>query len=247
MPVREKPMPLLDHFHPPLFPQRSWESFHSRWANSIADALNELLPERFVAEVQLHLGSQVEADVAEFERGGSTPPAGNGQQGALAVQTWAPPAITMVLSAVFPDDLEVHVRDQQDDARLVAVIELVSPRNKDRAESRQAFAAKSAAYLQRAIGLVVLDIVTNRDANLHNQLVDLLQADPSFTMSKKSSLYAVAYRPGRHESQNQIAAWAVPLSVGTPLPVMPLPLRAYGLVPLDLEATYQEARHRSRL
>ena len=30
-------MPLLDHFHPPLYPRRSWESFHSRWANSIAD------------------------------------------------------------------------------------------------------------------------------------------------------------------------------------------------------------------
>ena len=61
-------MPLRDHFHPPLFPQRAWESFHTQWAGSIADRLNERLPRRFFAEVQTHLGSRVEADVAEFER-----------------------------------------------------------------------------------------------------------------------------------------------------------------------------------
>jgi hypothetical protein len=48
-------MPLLDHFHPPLYARRSWESFHSRWANSIADQLNEQLPSRYFAEVQLYL------------------------------------------------------------------------------------------------------------------------------------------------------------------------------------------------
>ena len=33
-------MPLLDHFHPPLKGQRHWESFHGRWAASMADFLN---------------------------------------------------------------------------------------------------------------------------------------------------------------------------------------------------------------
>ena len=60
-------MPLLDHFHAPLYPHRAWESFHSRWANSIADGLNQVLPPRYFTEVQIHLGSMVEADVAEFE------------------------------------------------------------------------------------------------------------------------------------------------------------------------------------
>ena len=60
-------MPLLDHFHVPPDPRRAWESFHSRWANSIADQLNESLPRRYFAQVQFHSGSQVEADVAELE------------------------------------------------------------------------------------------------------------------------------------------------------------------------------------
>jgi|GEM_PF-3099730 hypothetical protein len=33
-------MPLLDHFHTPLYPHRAGESFHSRLANCIADELH---------------------------------------------------------------------------------------------------------------------------------------------------------------------------------------------------------------
>ena len=61
-------MPLLDHFHPPLLNRLpSWESFHSFWAVAIAEHLNQLLPRRYIATVTTHLGSEVEADVAEFE------------------------------------------------------------------------------------------------------------------------------------------------------------------------------------
>jgi hypothetical protein len=38
-------MPLLDHFHTPLYPHRAWESFHSRWANC-AEALLSSSPSR---------------------------------------------------------------------------------------------------------------------------------------------------------------------------------------------------------
>src|SRR4029079_13276772 len=109
-----------------------------------------------------------EADVAEFERE-AEPELGNGQ-GGVALKTWAPPTATLIMPAEFPDDLEVHVRDERDDARLVAIVELVSPRNKDRPDSRRAFAAKCSAYLQRGLGLVILDIVTGRQFNLHNEL-----------------------------------------------------------------------------
>ena len=59
-------MPLLDHFNPPLFPTRHWESFHGRWAAAISDALNAQLPKGYFAEMQVHVGSRVEIDVATF-------------------------------------------------------------------------------------------------------------------------------------------------------------------------------------
>jgi Protein of unknown function (DUF4058) len=241
-------MPLLDHFHPPLYPGRPWESFHSRWANSIADALNRLLPPRYTAEVQMHLGTQVEADVAEWERSSlAVAEAGNGSAGGVAVKSWTAPAATMVLPADFPDDLEVHVLDQLDDARLVAVVELASPRNKDRAESRRAFAIKCAAYLQRGIGLVILDIVTLRQFNLHDELLRVMELDESFGMAPGTFLYAVAYRPVRRQEADQIDVWPHPLTLGGTLPTVPLALRGAEVVPLDLEGTYTDARARSRL
>jgi hypothetical protein len=241
----EVPMPLLDHFHAPLYPQRSWESFHSRWANSMADALQRILPERYFAEVHIHLGTQVEADVAEFE--GTARVRANGAPGGVAVQAWAPPAATVVMPAVFPDDLTVEVRDELDDARLVAVAELVSPRNKDRAESRRAFAAKCAAYLQRGVGLVIVDIVTNRQFNLHDEMTRMLDLPKECLMpADPASLYASAYRPLRRGEKNEIDTWLYPLAVNASLPTVPLALRGGPMIPLDLEATYTDARERSR-
>jgi hypothetical protein len=64
-------MPLLDHFHAPLHPQRHWEAFHSRWANAIADALNaDLLPPDYFAEPETHATGRVEIGVATFEAPG---------------------------------------------------------------------------------------------------------------------------------------------------------------------------------
>jgi hypothetical protein len=240
-------MPLLDHFQPPLYPRRAWESFHARFTNSLADQLNEVLPRRYFAEVQIHLGSQVEADVAEFE---SPEPSDEtdapGGSGAVAIKAWAPPAAPLVMPAVFPDDLEVLVRDERDDARLVAVVELVSPRNKDRPESRLGFAAKSAAYLERGIGLVIIDVVTGRRFNLHNELIQILAIDSAFKMPEDMALYSVAYRPVRRGELDQIDAWPVVLELGEPLPVLPPALRGAGVIPLDPDAAYDDACRRRR-
>lgn len=242
-------MPLLDHFQPPLFPLRSWSSFHAVWAAELMRYLNQLLPQRYFADVQVHLGRHVEADVAEFdqvlvEELAST--AVEDSPGGLAVQTWAPPAVTTTLEAVFPDDVEVRILDKREGgAALVAAIELISPGNKDRPETRRAFAVKCAAYLQRGVGLVIVDIVTERLFNLHVELLELLrQADG---VNGTDDLYTTAYRPVRRQDRNQIDVWSVPLHVGTPLPVMPLPLKGAGCVPLDLESTYTSARVSSRL
>jgi hypothetical protein len=240
-------VPLLDHSQPPLYPLHRWESFHNRWANAIADALDRALPRRFFAEVQTHLGTQVEADVAEFEGPPNPEEAPNGVAGGVAVQVYAPPVATMFMPALYPDDFEVQVRDANDDARLVAVVELVSPRNKDRPAARRAFGVKCAAYLQRGIGVITVDTITTRQANMHNELVGVMELGDSFKMPVEESLAAVAYRPARHGEANEIDVWAVALTIGGTLPVLPLALLRHGPIPLDLEATYTEARQRARL
>jgi hypothetical protein len=244
-------MPLLDHFAPGAdFQLQCWESFHSTWANSIRDALHRQLPKRFLALVHVHLGRQVEADVAEFENvaiSQSDNVNGDAGEGGVATQTWAPPVARLLMPALFPDDIEVQVYDQRGGAHLVAVIELVSPANKDRPESRRAFAAKCAAYLQRGIGLIVGDIVTERRFNLHNETVVLMGLEETFAMPDDAGVYAVAYRPTHRDDANYIETWPEPLVIGERLPVLPLALRGSMTIPLDLEATYTDARQRSRL
>jgi hypothetical protein len=190
----------------------------------------------------------VEADVAEFESAEAPEPTlADGNARGVAIQAWALPAAVMTILIEFPDDLEVHVRDERDDARLVAVVELVSPANKDRPESRSAFAAKSAAYLYRGVGLVALDVVTGRRFNLHNELIDLLRVDSRFAMPEDALLYAVSYRPVKRGDADQIEVWPAVLKIGAELPVLPLALRGTQPVPLDLEAAYNDACRRSRL
>jgi Protein of unknown function (DUF4058) len=243
-------MPLRDHFHAPLFPQRPWESFHTFFAVSIARHLNKVLPRRFIADVQTHLGSRVEADVVEFERlneGDWDEAVGNGPGGGVAVQTWAPPVATLTMPAVFSDVFEVHVHDERDDMRLVAVVELVSPGNKDRPQSRLAFASKSAAYLQRGIGIVVVDIVSEGHFNLHNELMPLLNLDSRYSMADDPYLYVVSYRPIQRGNVSLIDVWPSILSIGAALPLMPLYLRGFRAIPLDLELTYENACQENRI
>jgi hypothetical protein len=240
-------MPLLDHFHPPLAPHRHWESFHVNWAGAIADVLNEsLLPEGYFAEEHAQLGPRVEIDVATFEH---AEPPGRLTVGTATVlpRAWAPPAPALVVPAAFPDTFEVLVFESEGGTRLVAAIELVSPGNKDRPGERQAFAVKSASYLCRGISLIVIDIVTSRRANLHNEIMRVLGHGDAFAMSAETSLYGAAYRPIVRGAQEQIDVWLSPLGVGRPLPELPLALNAELVLPIDLEATYTAACQRRRL
>jgi hypothetical protein len=247
-------MPLLDHFHPPFSGTRHWQSFHSRWASALADMLNEsLLPEGYYAEEQVHIGGRVdvvrvEIDVARFDeeefarrhpRPGGTLVAG--------LRAWAPPVPDFVIPAVFPDSVGVLVFSEEGGPNLVAAFELVSPANKDRPETRRAFAAKCLGYLQQGVGLVIVDIVTSRAANLHNELMTLMNAPGGSALSDRP-LYATAYRPMRPSEQiEQVGMWLRSLKPDQSLPAMPLAIDKGVVLALDLESSYTEARRRRRL
>jgi len=239
-------MPLLDHFRPPLAPRRHWESFHVNWAGAIADSLNDsLLPEGYFAEEHAQLGARVEIDVATFA---DTAPSGGRAGGTATLPiAWAPTAPALVIPASFPDAFEVLVFASEGGTRLVAAIELVSPANKDRDGHRQAFAVKAASYLCQGVSLIVIDIVTSRQANLHDEMMRVLDHGKAFSLPADTNLYAVAYRPIVRDQQPQIEVWMSPLEIGGDLPTLPLALDADQCLPIDLEATYTAACQRRRL
>jgi hypothetical protein len=246
-------MPLLDHFHPPLKGERHWESFHGIWAAAIVDTLNvHTLPPDYFPEFQVHIGGRIEVDVATFERAagdGSAPPSASANGGTatlVAKEVWAPPAPDFAMPAVYPDEIEIQVFHAEGGPTLVAAIEFVSPGNKDREEHRRAFVAKCASYLHAGVGLILVDVVTTRRTNLHDELVRALGHGDRYVFPRESPLYATAYRPVRRVA-DEIEVWRSALAVGQLLPVLPLALRGDGCVPVDFEAAYTTARQRSRL
>src|SRR5262249_5151221 len=189
-------MPLLDHFHAPLHPRHHWESFHSNWATRLADALNDRwLPPEFLAEEFTHMGAMVEIDVAAYEQKPSEPVSNGPPILTMTPPTWSPRVPPRTMPAVFPDSFEVRIFSTTTGQTLVGAIELVSPGNKDRAEERRAFTTKCASYLYQGISLIVIDIVTSRRANLHNQTMHLMAAQPGFEFPYPGDRYAAAHRP----------------------------------------------------
>jgi hypothetical protein len=172
-------MPLLDHFHPPLSETRKWEGFHSQWASSLAAQLNSgLLPPHHFAEPQVSHG-RIEVDVATDRLPGNGAASGPGSTpaggvGTLAAPVWSPPAPALEMDAVFTDEFTVLVISIEAGPTLVGAIELASPSNKARPAARRAFAMKCLNYLNAGIGLILVDVVTERRANLHDHMARLI-------------------------------------------------------------------------
>jgi hypothetical protein len=238
-------MPLRDHFRPPLDNETQWEGFHGGWPMMIVAGLFRILPARYVAAPRVHSGSQVEIDVATFEKdaGGSTASAAsNGGDGEGTKGAWAPGEPTLAVMTDLPvlDEYEVRIYDTKRSRRLVAAVEIVSPANKDRPEHRHAFVAKCAALLQNRVSVAIIDLVTTRDFNLYGELLELIEQTDPFLEPEPPPLYAVACRLRQIEDRWLLETWSNTLTLGQPLPTLPLWLADNLSVPLELEASYEE-------
>ena len=226
-------MPLRDHFHAPLENYASWEEVHGAWPASIAYRLNAILPPQYRSGVKVHLGTLIEVDVAAFERDQAPeqPPIGN---------EWAleSPSVLLETDELTPAEYEVRVYDSARGQRLVAAIELVSPSNKDRHQSRRAFVDKCHAMIQQDVCVTIVDIVTSYTANLYAELADRIGAKPPAIAD--SPIYAVSCRSRPRSPRICIEAWERTLAIGSPLPTLPLFLSETLRVPLELEATYED-------
>jgi Protein of unknown function (DUF4058) len=236
-------VPLRDHFRPA---RGRWDALHGGWPMMIATDLNRKLPPPYSAAPRVHVGA-LEGDIAAFDPDWApdASPMANGPGGGESpsrpvAPAWTPPEPTATIVADLPtiDEYEVRVYDTTN-GLLVAAIELVSPANKDRPESRGAFVTKCATLLQRRVCVTIVDVVTNRSANLYGELLTLLGQAGEFPVST-GPLYAATCRRTGGEPHPQFDTWAHRLVLGQPLPTLPLWLSDRLVVPLDLEASYEE-------
>ncbi len=231
-------MPLRDHFHPPLSNRKNWEGFHALWPGLITVQLNQMLPSRFEAEPSVHVGSEIEIDVATLENDDnafSNPTTNEDLAFELAL-----PNVAVETELVTDSEYEVRIFDTRRNRRLVAAVEIVSPSNKDRPESRRVFVAKCRELLKHGVSVAIVDLVTAKDFNLYSDLLELVgQSDPSFE-PEPPAIYAAACRWIPRGHKHVLETWSHRLHIGQPLPTLPLWLAENFYVPLELEAAYEQ-------
>ena len=123
--------------------------------------------------------------------------------------------------------------------RVVAIIELMSPGNKDGRHALRSFVEKAADILSQGIHLVVVDLFppTPRDPQgIHRAILDEFAESEPFDFLPDKPLTVASYIGG-----DLPTAYVESLAVGDPLPAIPLFLTESDHVPCPLDPTYAEA------
>lgn len=210
--------------------------FHQRWIGALGDALNTGgLPPGYLALTEQKTGGP-EPDVIALK----TPERNESlQTDGIAVAERPPQARFRTESdaanyARRADRLAIR----HDDGELVAVIEIVSPGNKDSAHAMRSFTRKAARFLHAGIHFLAVDLFPPNPRNpqgIHKAIWDRIREE-DFTLPSDKPLTAVSYAAGP-----TIRAYIEPVAVGDVLPAIPLFLTADHYIPCPLEATYLTA------
>ena len=236
-------MPLRDHFRSRLDDVHSWDELQGMWPAMIVRQLSNVLPAPYFAAPGVHLGTLYEIDVGTYESPSSPIANESSLSGPpITVASYAPPRPTRTVEPRLPlqDLYEVRVYDSRRDRRLVAAIELVSPSNKDRLETRSSFVAKIAALLKRGLRVSIVDVVGTCEFNLYEQVMDWLESTDPDLGPEPSPMSAVTMRLRGTPAQRLLDSWYYPLQVGQALPTLPIWLNESQAVSLDLESCYEE-------
>lgn len=215
-----------------------WHEFHQSWSVRIKDALNDgRMGDDHYALVEQKVPAK-EPDVIAVALGGGRDPEANGGGTATLVR----PAVRRpaTLSAVFETDAGTYARKANRIAvrhhlgRLVAVVELVSPGNKESVKAYDQFVEKLAGFLRAGVHVLVVDLFppTPRDPGGVYPAVAAFFGGGGVDWPAGKPLTAVSFDAGRKTADIE------PLAVGDLLPDLPLVLGHDLFVDTPLEATY---------
>ncbi|MFN0052052.1 MAG: DUF4058 family protein [Planctomycetales bacterium] len=210
--------------------------FHQDWTVQFARSLNggALLP-GYMALVESITGGP-EPDVVTL----SLPVQPNSwSAGGIAIADKPPRARVQAVS-----DATIYARKgnrvtiRHPDGEVVAVIEIISPGNKESAHGIRSFARKAVDFLYAGVHLLIVDLFppTPRDPQgIHKLIWDRIKDEP-YELPPGRPFTLAAYAAGA-----TITAYVENVGVGDLLPEMPIFLTPERYVPCPLERTYQES------
>jgi len=208
--------------------------FHQAWVVNLTNDLNSgLLPPEYMAMTEQVTGRPI-PDVVTLQT--RTP---KDDSGGIAVAV-APPTARVIAKferinyAKRADRVVIrHGR-----GKVVAIIEIMSPGNKDSRNAIRTFVEKAADILNQVVNLLVVDLFppTPRDPQgIHKAIWDEFGDEP-FEAPPGKSLTVASYIGG-----DLPTAYVESVGLGDPLPSSPIFLSGTRYIPAPLEATYMRA------
>jgi hypothetical protein len=219
----------------------TFHAFHLAWIGQLQAALNGgLLPEGYYARAEQHAGAAI-PDILTMHTTAAgpspRPPAGK----RVATVTKTRPHVQRRLAARGSPkgkqrSLAVrHVSGHQ----IIALVEIVSPGNKDRKRSVTSFVNKAIAAIQLGIHVSLLDLLRpgpHDPGGMHAAVWERFEPDKPQDLPAGRPLTLAAYAAGPPPK-----AYIDYRAVGETLPEMSLFLSADEYIHMPLEATYAEA------
>jgi hypothetical protein len=213
--------------------QGGWEGVHHLWITELLRWIKPRLPSGY----RVYIGSAPAVAIGA--------PSGKPDVG---VRQWPEEMTPASASTADEPDEEVAVALLEPDAnllvesrgRLVAALELVSPRNKDRPVARSGYLARYVGYLLEGVHLLLVDV---HPRPLEFSFADGIARELQIRQPPCPPPMAVSYRVGEPAATGgrNLAIWRRPLAVASPLPSAVLPLTTEAAITVDLEQTYQRA------
>jgi hypothetical protein len=201
------------------------------WFAELQKAFNGgLLPEGYYALIEQHAGRAI-ADVLTLH---ASPPTGG-----VALAD-APPRARRrhTVEPAAPGRRRSLAIRHVSDHRLVALIEIVSPANKDRSRHVKDFVDKAASALDLGVHLLLVDLFPpgpHDPSGMHGAVLqELEQSEEPYDVPANEPATLASYAAGP-----VVEIYVEHVAVGAPLPEMPLFLCSDRYVNVPLEPTYQ--------
>jgi hypothetical protein len=215
-----------------------WEGVHHFWLTELARWVKPRLPAGYRAFIgsapAIAVNAPPERPDVSVRAWPEEPIEGNvGLAGAN--EDFAPDLEVAV--ATLEQSPAVHVERQ---GRLIAAVEVISPRNKDRPAARASYLTRYLSYLLEGVHLLLIDV---HRRPLTFSFPDAIAAELHFEQPPLPAPSAVSYRVGESAGSGGrlLALRARALTYGVALPSLPLALDVSVSIPVDLEATYARA------
>jgi hypothetical protein len=221
-----------------------FHDFHTVWIAGLRNALNDgLLPKGYYALVEQHVGRPI-TDVLTLHASPPTaqPPLPLPPDTGGVAAAESPPRTRrkqVVEPAALARRRTLAIRHVSGH-RLVALLEIVSPANKDRLRHVEELAGKAVDALDAGVHLLLVDLFppgTHDPSGMHGAILQRLeQSDERYDLPADEPLTLASYAAGP-----RVEIYTEHLAVGAVLPEMALFVRPDRYILVPLEATYQAA------